>query len=119
MSWFKKALDAAVEVSGDYLENMRKDPLGTFATMGIKPGIDTAEEDFNKFKERNGGRTGRMKMDQANAAIAADNKAQLDKAFQSESNAAAARYSGGDIFTSLTNTSVTSPNKKKSILGGF
>lgn len=122
MGWFSDALDYSYGVTKDYVKNIIKDPAGTMLTMGIKPAVDTAEKKVNDYKESNGGRQAREFTARADKEAADLASKQATEKLAIDSAAAGARYGGGgasDPFNSLTNNSIMSPNKKKSILGGF
>lgn len=114
-SWFKRALEEAGDIAGDYFKNITKDPLGTVITGGIKPLVDTAGQEFDRYKTNNGGKQAEemLKNSQAEADLEASQV--LAKTTASESAMAAARYGG--INGGLTSSGSTT--KKKSILGGF
>ena len=128
MSWFKRALEEVKDISGDYLgglvKSVKDKPLENLLTGGMYAQVESAtnatQKEFSRYADNNGGKQARATMAAAEIQAGLDADTQKNNTIASESKLASSRYgSGGDAFTSLTNSSVANPAKKKSILGGF
>ena len=125
-NWFKKAMNEAESIgnmagnAGEaYVKSFRDDPIKNALSGGLYSGFKAGQSGFKDYQYNNGGRAaeGAMAKAEADAGLAAGQVAAKKMAV--ETTAAGSRYGGGDAFSSLTNSSIMSPNKKKSILGGF
>lgn len=124
-NWFKQAMSDMGDTLKDTFNDVTSSPeKAMFAAAspllkGNQMLFQTGQKAFKDYQYRNGGKTAENEL--AKAQTEAELEAGQVKAKQvsTETTSAAARYGGSDAFSSLTNQSIMSPNKKKSILGGF